>query len=256
MTRYLHILFFLALSAPGSGQVLENHDKIFKVPVSQKDYLSRVYFETVPAPNELINGKEYFRYYLHSETTPLLFSGEVINATLKIKNREYQNIGIQYDTYLDELIYTDTTRMINNVYPLIALNKDIIEGFVFVIRGDSMNFRYLQFQQNLANDMKDGFYEIVYDGNSKFIIKHKSDIYHRDALNEYKYSPEAYIMTGESFKKVKNNQTLLRMCGEWSGVMKEFLKKSRIRIRSIDKKQITKVLVYLDTLKKSNAGMK
>jgi len=48
---------------------------------------------------------------------------------------------LQYDTFLDEVIYTDTSRTINYMFPQIALNKDIVEGFNLYLENDSLIFR-------------------------------------------------------------------------------------------------------------------
>ncbi|MCJ7449264.1 MAG: hypothetical protein MUO72_16435 [Bacteroidales bacterium] len=251
MIRHIFLLLFPILSA--SGQIPDNNERISQDLNQQKNYLRRLYYESVTVPNEMINGKEYLPYFSHSKTTPLLFSGQRLNAILTIKNREFKNIRLQYDTYLDELIYTDTTRMVNFEYPRIALNKDIVDGFNIEFNGDSMLFKYLKFPENTENELENGFYEVAYDGVTRFIIKHKSDKYIRQALNEYDYSPEGYILNGDKFKEIKNNKAFLQMFREWSAEIKEFLKKSKININKAGKYDIIKVLVYIDSMKKSEA---
>jgi hypothetical protein len=239
----------LILSAFVTGQTPENNTEISQTGDQQKNNLYRLYFESVTIPKEIINGKEYLPYNIHGRTTPLLFSGQVFNTTLRLKTREYKNIRLQYDTYLDELIYTDTSRFIDNQYPRIALNKDIIEGFSFFLPGQTMNFRYLKFPENKDNNLENGFYEIAYDGDTRLIIKHKSIQYNYQALNEYKYSPERYVLIGETFTGIQNNKVFLSMFGEKSGEISEFLKNSRIRIKNAGKDDLIKVLEYIDTIK-------
>jgi hypothetical protein len=253
MIRHIFILLFLILSASVLCQISENNDGISQDLNQQKNYLHRLYYESVTVPNEIINGKEYLPYFLHSKTTPLLFSGQRLNAILIIKNREFKNIRLQYDTYLDELLYTDTTRMVNFEYPRIALNKDIVDGFIIEFNGDSLVFKYLKFPENIENELENGFYEIAYDGATKFIIKHTSDRYTHQALNEYDYSPEDYILIGNTFKKIENNKAFLQMFQEWTAEIKEFLKRSKIKINKAAKNDLIKVLVYIDSMKKSEA---
>ncbi len=235
----------LAFTTPIIGQTHQNSVGRSQGTSPQIDKLYEIYYDAVTIPNEMICGKEYLPYFFHGVTTPLFLSGETFNAALKIRGREYRNVRLQYDTYLDELIYTDTTRLVANTVPCIALNKEIIDGFRFVFRGDSMTFRYLKFHDP---DMADGFYEVAYNGNTRFIIRHKSKLYIYDALTEYAYSPERYIMIGSKYYRIKNNKTFLSLFGEHSGEIKKFLKKSRTRIKVADKNAIIKALEYFDSL--------
>ena len=253
MNRQFSILLFLMLSAAVTGQAPPNKAERSQDINLQKKHLYSLYYESVSVPNELINGKEYLPYYLYSKHNPMLFEGEVPNATLKINGREYRNTKLQYDTYLDDVIYTDTSRMVDNAYPCIALNKDIVEGFEVFFRGDSMIFRYLIFP---GKEIDDGFFEIAYDGDTRFIIRHKSSQYIYDAVKEYKYSPERYILTGGKFHEIKNSRAFLALLGEKAGDVKAYMKKARIKFRTADKYDMINVVSYYDSLKKLNAGMK
>jgi hypothetical protein len=253
MNRLFFILLFLVLSAAVKGQAPPNKAERSQDINLQKKNLYNLYYESVSVPNELINGKEYLPYFLYSKHNPLLFEGEMPNATLKINGREYRNTKLQYDTYLDEVVYTDTSRMVDNAYPRIALNKDIVDGFDVLFRGDSMIFRYLVFP---GKEIDDGFFEIAYDGETRFIIRHKSSQYIYDAVKEYEYSPERYILAGGKFHEIKNSRAFLALLGEKSGEVKTYMKKSRIKFRTADKHDMIKVVSYYDSLKKINAGMK
>ena len=252
--RFVILLsLFFTLSCPGQAPQISNeksHD--ISDPVNS---LYKLYFAFVTTPNELINGKEYLPYFFHGKTTPLLFSGESVNAILKIRGREYLNIRLQYDTYLDEVIYTDTSRMIDNVYPRIALNKDIVEGFDLISGSDTIHFRNFRFTDNSENEMESGFYEIAYDGDTRFIIRHKSTQYNYNALNEYKYSPSGYIFAGGKYNLIKNNKTFLPLFGESSEEIRAFLKSSKIKTKRAEKNEIVRVLEYSDTLKQAKGKL-
>jgi len=220
------------------------------------DYIRSLYSERIEAPNELINGKEYEPYYLRSIFKPLLFSNKERSASIITNTRRYDNITLQYDTFLDEVIYTDISKTINYRFPQIALNKNIIngfnlylrEGFNLYIKEDSLTFRYLRPPECQIRNIKEGFYEIVYEEKSQYIIKHESTYYERQGLNNYKYSPKNYLSVGNEFVRVKNGRTLLKLFGEKSGEVKEFLKSSRIKVRKADKEQILSVIKFYDSV--------
>lgn len=214
----------------------------------QTEYIKSSYSEKIETANEIVNGKEYVSYYIRSTQKPLLFPRKKRTATLFTFSRRYNNLDLQYDTFLDEVIFTDTTKTINYSYPKIALNKDIVEGFSLYFEDDSMHFRYLRMPQCSEKNLKEGFYEIAYQGKSQYYIKHRSTYFMREGLNEYEYSPEIYISTGGNFYKITGKGSLLKLFGEKSGEIKKFIHMSRIRIREADKGQYISILKYYDSL--------
>ena len=261
MMRFISILFFSILSFHCSGQVpalskkypnpATSEMKNLELEALQTDYINRLYYHIIATPKDIINGKECLPYSFRSLTTPMFYSREKLNANLSVNNRLYKNIKLQYDTFQDELIYIDTSRIINNEFPRIMLNKDIIDGFTFFINGSSINFIHLRFPESSVSKLQDGFYEVAYDGPTEFLIKHHSSLYNKDGRNEYKYSPERYVFTRDKYFKIRNKKSLALMSGDRSKEMKEYLHKSKIKVRKAGKEQIVEVLKYYDSLKAS-----
>ncbi len=214
----------------------------------QKEYIKKTYSEKIESSNEIVNGKEYVSYYIRSTQKPLLFPKKKRTATLFTSSRRYNNLDLQYDTFLDEVIYTDTTKTINYSFPQIALNKDIVDGFSLYFDDDSMHFKYLRMPQCSEKNLEEGFFEIAYQGKSQYYIKHLSTYFVRDGVNEYEYSPENYISTGGNFYKIAGKGSLLKLFGEESGEMKKFIHLNRIRIRQAGKSEYISILKYYDSL--------
>ena len=140
----------------------------------QTDYLHKFYFQNVDNIDELVNGKEYIPYYFRSKYKPLLYSDRKHKSSLTLNGRRYDNLMLEYDTFKDELIYSDSLKLIDNKVFMISLNKDPVDGFSFYFGSDSLYFRYFSSETNLNFNLPEGFYEVGYDGKTKFIIKHKS----------------------------------------------------------------------------------
>jgi hypothetical protein len=218
----------------------------------QIEYIQKSYSEKVEAPKEFINGKEYESYYIRSKSKPLLYPDKKRTATLITRTRRYNNLTLQYDTFLDEVVYTDPGRTINFRFPQIALNKDILDGFNLYFDDDSLIFRYCREPECSKFNLKEGFYEIAYTGKSRLFIKHTSSFYVREGLNEYKYRAEKYVSSGDRFFLVKSKGDLLKILGNKSAEMKKYLHMTRIRIRQADKSQFVEILKYYDSLTASS----
>jgi len=215
----------------------------------QIDYMQRLYSEKVEDPKEFINGKEYESYYTRSQSKPILFVDKRRTAALFTKSRRYNNLTLQYDTFLDEVIFTDISKTINSRFPQIALNRDNVEGFNLYFDDDSLIFRQFRSPECRKKNLSEGFYEIAFQGGSTYIIRHKSSFYVREGRNEYKYSPENYISTGEVFHRIKSKSDLLKLFVGKSAEIKKYLHLARIRIKQADKQQFVEILKYYDSLK-------
>jgi hypothetical protein len=206
------------------------------------------YYKSISTPIEILNGKEYINYFFHGKTTPLLFSNQLFNSSMIFNKRTYNNVNLQYDTYLDEVLYTDTSKIINFEFPRIALNKELVEGFSFHFRGEFYNFRHLNFPVQSKNSPGDGFYDLVYDGPSMFIIKHRSSLYERDAVIEYKYSPIKYIFIEGAFRKFVSMKDFIGLFGSHEEEIREYLHDNRIKIRNTSKDVIAGILKHYDSI--------
>jgi len=256
-TKSRVLLFLLLLTFPLQGQnskllninSLNGSDNINTSTLidRQIEYIKSSYAAKIEVPNELIDGKEYESYYRRSTSKPLLFPNKKRTATLFTRTRQYKNISLQYDTFHDDVIYTDESRTLNYRFPQIALNKDIADGFNLYFDDDSLVFRYFRLPECSKLNLNEGFYEIAYQGRTRFVIKHKSSFYQREGLNEYKYFREYYINTVDVFHKIKSKKSLLKLFGEKSGMMKKFLHESRFRMRQADRNQLIDILKHYDS---------
>lgn len=213
-----------------------------KAPVSpieqQKAIIRKIYSESIEVPDEFINGKEYEPYYRASVFKPLLFPEKKKSVTLLTTTRKYDGLNLQYDTFLDELFYTDTSRMINSMYPLVALNKDIGQGFIFFFTDDTMYFTY----HNQGNGLSEGYYETAFKGNITYLIRHRSSYFTREAVPNYRYSPVNMLSTANGFVVIQKKRDLLKFLDDRSGKIKEYLHRNRIKVRKITKDQMIRVL--------------
>jgi hypothetical protein len=262
ITRLLLLSPILIFDVTLSGQTGNNEKNssatisvsacIVTLVAEQARFLKNSYSVKNEAPKELINGKEYESYYTRSKIKPLLFPDKAGTASAITRDRRYDNLILQYDTYLDEVIYTDASKTINFRFPQIALNKNIIDGFNLYFEDDTLLFKNFRLPECSSRNLKEGFYEVVYKGESQYIIKHESSFYEREGLFNYKYSPVNYISTRNEFYPVKNRKSLLRLMGENSKDIKKFLHISGIRIRQAGKDQFVDILKYYDTHLKVN----
>jgi hypothetical protein len=221
-----------------------------EIAAGQKEYLEKMYYKTFVTSNDFIDGKEYFNYAYKSKNSPLLSSAKEFNAILFLDGRRYDNIKLQYDSYIDEVLYTDTSRVINYQFPKVVLKKNAVDGFILMSGIDSMKFGNFKFLNDNVNNTDGGYYEIVYNGPSRYLIKHRALLYLSEARNEYKYSPENFILKDGIYTKVRNNKEFLNLFGNRSKEIKSFMRRNRFNVRRANKQEIVMALKYCDELVK------
>lgn len=197
---------------------------------------------------ELINGRVYLSYYHLSNSKPILFIDKKHSSSITLNGRKFDDINLEYDTYSDEVINLDSTRAFIYTPFRVALNKDNVNSFELCFVDDTMSFRYFSKLENSGFDLQDGFYEVVYDRDCNYLIKHKSIIQGRTGYDDYLYKPVSYVNAGDGFVKIKSTKQFIKLFGESSGLMRKLIKESGINIRRADKRQIAKALGLYDNL--------
>lgn len=254
MPRISSFIFILILTLPVLAQESLPFSELYgrmdyrSILNSQTDYLSKFYFQNVDNVDELVNGKDYIPYYFRSKYKPVLLYDRKHTSSLTLKGRRYDNLMLEYDTFNDELIYSDSAKFIDNKVFNIALNKDPIDEFSFNFGTDTMLFRFFSRERDATFSLPEAFYEVAYEGKSRFLIRHRSYLLVKEGVDEYMYSPTYYIKVNSEYTKITNKRLFLKLFGDESGEIKKYIRSNKIKIRKADKDEIASVLRYYDSM--------
>jgi hypothetical protein len=215
---------------------------------SQVNFLNEFYRNKVDISNDLINGREYVPYYLKCRISPILFEDRKHSGSLMFNGSRYFNLQLEYDTYLDQLIYSDNSKLIDSKTFKIALNKDLVEAFGLYFEGDSLIFRHFRKDATDSLNLPEGYYEVVYDGKSKYIIRHQSALVEEDGIYEYRQIPSVYILVGKSFSKLRSSHSFKESFGKYSDAIRKYMRANRIDFRHAGKSDVAAVLRYYDSM--------
>lgn len=224
----------------------DNRALFVKMEAGQLKEIDSLYVAGTGTGREFINGRIYIPYYTRAGKKPLLFNGKEIISSLVYKDRFFSNIPLQYDTYLDQVIYGDTSIIFNDVISKIALNAGNISRFTLYADHDTLVITHFSEESGRGFNLEKGFYESVYNGRSEFIIRHKSILYKQNGIDEYSYIPESYIRVGDKFVKITSKRQFVTLFGKASDRVKHFIKEKGIRIRKADKHQIADILRFYE----------
>jgi len=227
---------------PNSDEVYSSIEKI------QREQLEDLYIYRTGSSGEFINGREYFPYFVASQHKPLIRNGEYRTSSLVFNGRKIDNIALMYDTYKDKVIYTNDTLIFNNRFCQIDLNKNNIERFDLFFAMDTMTFMYLTKKADKTFNLDDGFYEVVYDNECRYIIKHRSTCSLSNGVFEYYYSPASYLKINGRYVKMTTKGQFLNLFGDKREEIKKYIQNKKIRYHKATSRQIAGIIKFYENL--------
>lgn len=227
---------------------VDGKDLFDRIVFTGNSHLNDLYHDHTTSSDEFIFGREYIPYHYQSRKKPLLRNEEERSALLLSGGRSYLLPGLQYDTFTDEVIYSDNDLIYKNRIFQVALNNDYITGFDLRFFHDTMTFRYFRQESDTSFNLQDGFYELVYEGECRFIIKHVSTRAKYEGIYEYYYKPVFFISNRGPYYRVGSKKQLLALFYDKSHEMRQYLRTNRIWFHNAEKSQIADILRYYESL--------
>lgn len=224
----LLVLFSLSVRAQHAGQ----------------NELQELYQNVLHPSDALLNGREYKYYFQPRLSSPLIPKDQRPSASVLIREKQYQNVILLYDTYKDLLVYYNSNIPYKGMILTVIVNSDIIDEFTLQLQSGPARFKYLTFPENQKGILSSGFYEIVSEGAYKFIIKHSADKKTQDGGVVYQYKAERYIIASGAVYKITGKKSLLKALSDQAVEVNEYLKRTKIHVRTADKEQLKGVLDY------------
>ncbi len=226
----------------------DNKDTFVKIQETQTEYLDSLYLDETGLSRMFVKGKCYIPYYNHSQQKPVLRYNEARTASLVFDGRKFDDIILQYDTFRDQIFFTDKAMIYSNIMYQVALCEDNISRFELYFLKDTMIFRYIDHLQDSAFSMKAGFYEVAHDNKCRFLIRHSSVRNVYDVTDEYTYSPAGYINIGDGYSEITTKRRFVKLFGEESDAIRNYIKMKDIKFKNAGKQQITDILKYYEAL--------
>lgn len=215
-----------------------------KAQQAERNLLQDQYQDILHPSDPLLNGREYNYYFQPRKSSPLIPKDQRPSASVLIREKQYQNVILLYDTYKDLLVYYNPNIIFKGMILTVIVNSDIIEEFTLQLQSGPARFRYLTFPVIKEGILTSGFYEIVSEGACKFIIKHSADKKTQDGGVVYLYKTERYIIASGAVYKITGKKSLLKALSDQAVEVNEYLKRTKINVRTADKEQLKGVLDY------------
>ena len=215
--------------------------------LAQYKYLHHLYDSIITTSTEdILNGSEYELYYPVYGSSPLIPKRRYPNGSIVVEGIKHSPVVLQYDTYKDLLVHFDPRHQINQSVIPVVLNKYIVDEFEVGIPDNRMKFRYLRFPDSLKNIVVNGFYEMVYEGNTSYLIRRKSLLAITGGDYIFKSRSVKFVVNKNNIYKITGRRSLLKALGDQKIRMKKFIRSNKINIRHAGKTDMRRILTYYD----------
>lgn len=215
----------------------DSHKKTLEDTVNKRTFVEYAY--VVGRYHEPVNNK-----YNH----PYLEKNEWVNGTLFYNGQTYAVEGLKYDIESNTLIYLMYTR--DYKLNCVALDENLIGEFNIY----NTTFRHFKDLKNfLGLNRKEGYYEVVYDGDLKFLVYREktSSINNNSSQREYSVTSKMFLVR-ENNKAIKVHSMLkLRLLLKHNKKdMRAYIGKNNLKLNRSNYTSAYKILKYYESLNK------
>lgn len=181
-------------------------------------------------------------YHGNNVHHPYFYDHRPVAGTLIFKNQVYEADALLYDILNDKLVYRyySDNFDINNI----ALDENFVSEFA-IYNSVFRYFRNLKTKSGIK--LKDGYYEVVYDGESKFLIRwEKTKTFDFTAPDKFDDLKSMYLLNDGKAVRIKNKWQLMKQFAEKKHPVKKLMRENRVTLELGNNSSINKVLEYYE----------
>jgi len=201
-----------------------------------------VYDNTIGINSHLFNGSEYADYDHRTTGTPFFKQNSFSEGSIVYDDIQYTQIQMIYDIVRDEIAIKK-----EGYLPLLLVKQKIaafdLAGHHFIkITTDS-----------LTTGLKiSGFYDVLYNGNTKLFAKRNKEIEEEIKFQERESAfiekDEYYILNDGVFYTVNDKRSVLNALKDRKADVAKYLKQQKIKFKKNTENAMMKTIVYYNGL--------
>jgi hypothetical protein len=179
-------------------------------------------------------------HYVH----PYFIDNTWKSGSLLYKGMRYETGMLKYDTFKDCLVYLHTLG--NTSYP-VQLNRNFIREFEI----DNHQFTYLNdFGKSSDEKLKEGYYEKIYDGNTKLYVRRQKLENLHESISDLEYKEWAYLFIKKEgvYHRITGKSSLLRVLNDRRKEIRSFIRNNNLVSCTKNYDSVSRILQHYDNL--------
>ena len=203
-----------------------------------------VYTKTIGANAHLYTGSEYVDYDHRMTGNPYFASLYFTNGAIVYDDILYNNIQMFYDILNDDVViknYNDTA---------LLLSKEKVSSFSYA----GHNFIKI-IPDSATAEIKPGYYEVLYNGNTKLFAKRKKEIKEKIELQysetTFTEHDQYYILKKDIFYQVSDKNAALDVMKDRKKELSKFIHANKLKFTRNFEASLLKTVAYYNGLNTS-----
>jgi hypothetical protein len=192
----------------------------------------------------LLNGRIWHNQY-SKVTGDQFFLGNIFfKGSVTFDGRKFDNLDLKYDIYNDDLILSIES------YPVIMVNKEMVDSFSLVVGKRIIHI--INAGSDTSNVVR-GYVNVLYNGPSSLYAKYTKKIQPLGDDGKYDLFVEehlVYLRKGTEMVRVDGKRKLFNLLDDKKKEVREYLKSNRLKVRQKDPGTFIPLLEYYDSLRK------
>ena len=205
----------------------------------------QIYHQSTKSYSRLYNGKEYieFKKNMPEIGTPFFRSEDWEEGQVFYDGELYEKVFMRYDLLQEKLVVE------HKGHGEIELISEKIK--YFRIAGHT----FVRLEEKIGNKspISPGFYDLIYDGNTKVYVKRLKITEEKvetqlSIILTFKEKNSVIISKKGAYSLVGNKSSDLKVFGDQKSALKKFISKNKIRYRANREEALVKIAGHYDQL--------
>ena len=182
----------------------------------------------------------YYNPVTNSESNhPYFKENKWVKGSLLYQDVLYTVEHLKYDIEIDKPIYLKYGK--DNTMNCVALDKNFICEFCIL----NSSFRYYNGLKNdTGRKLKAGYYEVVYDGKLKFLVRNEKS----ETMNDFSSTTDLYLLKDSTMIEISSMGNLIRQLKDKEKTVKEFVKVNSLKLNKSDYTSAYRILKFYENL--------
>lgn len=192
--------------------------------------------DTAYIRQQLYNGRIWQDRYSRISGNEFFITEALSGGSVTVKDRKFSGLLLRYDIYND--------RPVLMVKPdlYIEVNTETTDEFSMTIM--NREYRFINLGSN-------GFYHILYRGNTSLFVKYRKEIKKNAVQNTFDAfveSESVYLMKNGNLLRINKKGDLLKALDDRHDEVRAYLRKNRLQLTVKEPESMVSLLQYYNTL--------
>jgi hypothetical protein len=192
----------------------------------------------------ILNGRIWRNQYTKASGDQFFLTNTFVKGSVVLNGMRFDDLDLMFDIASDELI------MSNVSHPTIIVNKEMVDSFDIII--GNRNYHIINAGTDTSGPLR-GYVNVLYAGPSTLYVKYikKLQPLAVDGRYDLFYQEHSmYLRKNNEILSFENKRNFLKILEDKKEQIKDYMKKSKIKLKRKDPETFVPVLEYYDSMRK------